>query len=121
MEIDLIRNTKFSRETINYLSVLKPAATAILLAPTKTELKDIIRYTLMDLTLKKVLSIQHKGIKLHPNDAYAQVRTIVETRENFNNYRNHNYEKYFLSIIDEESYFQLYPCLLRIISLYTTG
>jgi hypothetical protein len=114
MNIDTIANIKFDKKIINYLSVLKPAATAILLAPSKTELKDIIRFTLLDLVLKKVLVVKHQHIKLHPNDAYARMRTIVETDKNFTSYRKSDYEKYFIAIIDEESYFQLRPYLLRI-------
>ncbi|MBC8755219.1 hypothetical protein H2O64_11080 [Kordia sp. YSTF-M3] len=114
MNIDTIANIKFDKKIINYLSVLKPAATAILLAPTETDLKDIIQYTTMDLTLKKVLSIQHKNIRLHPSDPYERARTIVETDKNFATYRKSIYESYFLGIINEQSYFQLYSYLLRI-------
>ncbi|MFK7750372.1 MAG: hypothetical protein AB8B65_18415 [Kordia sp.] len=114
MQIDTISNIKFDKKAISYLAVLKPAATAILLSPTKTQLKDIMRYTLMDLTLKKVLSVAHKNIKLNPNDAYASERTIIETDTNFKTYRKSRYEKYFLSILTETSYFQLHAYLLRI-------
>ena len=94
--------------------MLKPAATAILLSPTKTDLKDIVKYILLDLMLKKVISVKHQNIKLHPNDPYVRMRTIVETDKNFTTYRKSDFEKYFISIIDEESYFQLRPYLLRI-------
>ena len=57
--INVINNLEFDKKTINYLSVLKPAATAILLSPSRMELKDIIKYTLMDLTLKKVLLVKN--------------------------------------------------------------
>ena len=116
MHINTINNIKFNNQLINYLSVLKPAATAILIAPTKTTLKDIIRFTLLDLSLKKVLSVQHKNIKLHPNNPYARTRTVVETCKNFHNYRTHTYEINFLNILDEESYFQLRPYLHNIYS-----
>lgn len=111
MQIDTISNIKFDKKLINYLAVLKPAATAVLLSPTKTSLKDIIRYTVMDLTLKKVLSIKHKNIKPHPNDAYARIRTYLETGENFTSYHKSNYEDYFLSNVDEESYYLLHSYL----------
>jgi len=114
MHINTINNIKFNNQLINYLSVLNPAATLVLLSPTKTSLKDIIRFTLLDLTLKKALSVQHKNIKAHPNDAYARMRTVVETGKNFSSYRKHGYENYFLNIIDEESYFQLRPYLIKV-------
>ncbi|WP_298424220.1 hypothetical protein [uncultured Kordia sp.] len=114
MQIDFIGNTQFNKKTINYLSVLKPAATAILLAPTKTELKDVIRYTLLDLTLQKVLFLEQKFIKYNPNDAYAREVIIVETSKNFTNYYSSEYEKCFLSIINEENYFRLYLYLRKI-------
>ncbi|MGH1384499.1 hypothetical protein [Kordia sp.] len=111
MQIDTIKNIKFDKRIINYLSVIKPAATSILLSPTKTNLKDIIRYTMMDLAFKEVLSIKHKNIKLNPNDAYSRKRAIVETGGKFSNYQKSDYEKLFLSIIDTESYFQLHSYL----------
>jgi hypothetical protein len=114
MQIDTVANIKFDTKAINYLAVLKPAATSILLAPTKVDLKDIIRYTVMDLALKKVISIQHKEILLHPSDPYKRARTIVETDINFATYRKSIYETYFSGIIDEESYFHLHPYLFRI-------
>jgi hypothetical protein len=114
MLVDTIANIKFDKKSIGYLSVLKPAATAILLAPSKTNLKDIIKYTVMDLALKKVLTIQHKNIFLHPNDAYKRLRTVVETDKNFASYRTTIYETYFVGIIDEDSYFQLRTYLTRI-------
>lgn len=114
MQIDIISNIKFDKKAINYLAVLKPAATAILLAPTIVDLKDIIRYTVMDLALKKVISIQHKEILLHPSDPYKRARTIVETDTNFATYRKSIYETFFSGIIDEESYFQLHSYLFRI-------
>lgn len=116
MHINTINNIKFNNQLINYLSVLKPAATLVLLSPTKSSLKDIIRLTLLDLSLKKVLSVQHKDIKLHPNNPYARTRTVVETCKNFHNYRTHTYETNFLNILDEESYFQLRPYLHTIYS-----
>lgn len=114
MHIDTILNKKFNTKAINYLTVLKPAATAILLEPTKTELKDIIRYTLLDLTLQKVLFLKQKFLKHNPNDAYAREIITVETSENFINYHSSTYEKYFLSIINEENYFRLYLYLREI-------
>lgn len=112
--INVIGNTTFDKKIINYLSVLKPAATAILLAPTRIELKDVIRYTLMDLALKKVLIIKSKFIKLHPSNLREREVITVETAENFKTYYKSEYEKYFLNIIDEDSYFQLRSYLLRV-------
>ncbi|QHI37343.1 hypothetical protein IMCC3317_27220 [Kordia antarctica] len=112
--VNIIGNLNFDKKTINYLSVLKPAATAILLAPSKIELKDIIRYTLMDLALKKVLVIKKKHIQLHPSDPYKRTRTTVETAKNFNAYYKSEFEKYFLTIIDNASYFHLRSYLHRV-------
>ena len=112
--VNIIGNRNFDKKTINYLSVLKPAATAILLAPSKMELKDIIRYTLMDLALKKVLLIKNKNIRLHPNDPHKRTRTVVETAKNFNTYYKSEFEECFLTIIDEESYFELRFYLHRV-------
>lgn len=105
--INVIENVTFNKKMINYLSVLKPAATAILLAPSTVELKDIIKYTLMDLALKKVLLVKNENIRLHPNDPYERTRTVIETAKNFNSYYKSEFERYFLNIIDEDSYFQL--------------
>ena len=114
MQIDTIADIKFDKEIISYLSVLKPATTAILLSPTKADLKTIIQCTVMDLVLKNVISVAHKEIRLHSTDPYKRPRIIVETAENFTTYRKSIYETYFLGIIDEESYFQLYSYLSRI-------
>ena len=114
MPIDTIANIKFDKEIISYLSVLKPAAVMILLAPSETDLKDIIRLTVLDLTLKKVLSIQRKEVQLHPSDPYKRLRTFVETDTNFNTYRKSVYETYFTGIIDEYSYFHLYSYVFRV-------
>ncbi|MEM6684381.1 MAG: hypothetical protein AAF617_01195 [Bacteroidota bacterium] len=114
MQIDTIGNIKFDKKTINYLAVLKPAATAILLSPFKTSLKDIIRYTLMDLELKRVLSITHKNMKLHPNDVHVRRRDSLEIGENFTTYRKSEYENYFLSFLNEESYYHLHSYLYKV-------
>ncbi|CAM1346467.1 hypothetical protein [Tenacibaculum crassostreae] len=97
---------KFQNSNTNKLSELKPAGTKLILEP-KTSLIDLLKLTLFDLVLKKVLIIKKTLKKSHPRDPYLREYIIVETGKNFSKYQPDQFEKTFISRIDEESYFHL--------------
>jgi hypothetical protein len=111
MKVDA--NSTFENSSIYRLSELKPAGVKLILDP-KTDLVELLKLTLFDLTLKKVLVIKKMFKKPHPRDPYLREYTIVETGENFEKYNPNQYEKYFTRRIDKDSYVQLKPYLRAI-------
>ncbi len=99
-------NSKFADLNVYRLSELKPAGTKLILEP-KTELIELLKLTLFDLTLKQVLIIKKSLKRSHPRDPHLREYVIVETGKNYSKYKPNNFEKYFTERIDEDSYFQL--------------
>ena len=99
-------NSKFVDSNVYLLSELKPAGTKLILEP-KTELIELLKLTLFDLTLKQVLIIKKSLKRSHPRDPYLREYVIVETGKNYSKYKPSKFEKYFTERIDEDSYFQL--------------
>jgi hypothetical protein len=99
-------NSKFVDSNVYRLSELKPAGTKLILEP-KTELIELLKLTLFDLTLKQVLIIKKSLKRSHPRDPYLREYVIVETGKNYSKYKPSKFEKYFTERIDEDSYFQL--------------
>ena len=104
----------FENSNIYRLSELKPAGVKLILNP-KISLLELLKLTLIDLILKKVLVIRKVLKKPHPRDPYLTEYTIVETAENFENYNPNDYEKYFTKRINKYTYFQLRVFLREII------
>ncbi|WP_299764931.1 hypothetical protein [uncultured Dokdonia sp.] len=99
-------NTKFDDTVINQLSKLKPAGTQLLL-DTKTDLIELLKLTLFDLSLKQVLIIKKVLKRAHARDPHLREYVIVETGKNFATYNPNGFETYFTERIDEDTYFQL--------------
>lgn len=99
-------NSTFEDSNIFQLSVLNPAATKLILEP-KTDLIELLKLTLFDLTLKKVLIIKKVRKKSHPRDRHFREYTIVETGKNFEKYTSNKFEEYFTNRIQTGRYFQL--------------
>lgn len=99
-------NSKFKDSNVFRLSELKPAGTKLILEP-KTELIELLKLTLFDLTLKQVLIVKKSLKRSHPRDPHLREYVIVETGKNYLKYKPNNFEKYFTERIDEDSYFQL--------------
>ncbi len=97
---------KFENSNMYRLSELKPAGVKLILDP-KIHLTELLKLTLFDLILKKVLVIKKVLKKPHPREPYLTEYTIVETAENFEKYNPNQYEKYFTKRINKESCFQL--------------
>ncbi|MCK8522976.1 hypothetical protein M0D21_15470 [Aquimarina sp. D1M17] len=111
--LKLGNNSKFNEANIYRLSELKPAGTKLILEP-DTDLIELIKLTLFDLILKQVLVVKKELKKSHPRDPHFREYTIVETGKNFAKYEPCTFENYFLSRIDEDSYFIL-KSYLRVI------
>jgi len=99
-------NSKFEDSNVYRLSELKPAGTKLILEP-NTELIELLKLTLFDLTLKQVLIIKKSLKRSHPRDPHLREYVIVETGKNYSKYKPNKFEEYFTERIDEDSYFQL--------------
>lgn len=99
-------NFTFENTNVYALSELKPAGIKLILEP-NTDLIELLKLTLFDLILKKVLAIKKTKKKSHSRDPYLREYIIVETGKNFEKYIPNNFEKYFTTRIDKDSYFQL--------------
>ena len=107
---------KFKNSNAYRLSELKPAGTKLILDP-KTELTELLKLTFFDLTLKQVLIIKKAQLKSHPRNPYLREYIVVETGKNFTKYKPSSFEKYFIDLIDEDSYFKLIPYLRAIFKI----
>jgi hypothetical protein len=99
-------NSKYEDSNIFRLSELKPAGTKLILEP-NTELIELLKLTLFDLTLKQVLIIKKELKKSHPRDSHLREYIIVETGKNFAKYKPNKFERYFTDRIDEDTYYLL--------------
>ena len=54
-----------------------------------------------------MITIEKRFERAHPNEPYPHKLTVVETSQNFSSYVPDSFERYFTSIITEETYFTL--------------
>ncbi|MCF8277879.1 MAG: hypothetical protein K9J17_14185 [Flavobacteriales bacterium] len=78
------------------LSKLTPAETHLVMATTDAELKNMMKYTFMDLLLKQVIQTKRITKQAHRNDR-ARVYTYVVAGKNFLSYKPLRHEEIFLS------------------------
>lgn len=79
------------------LSKITPAETILIRDGAAAQLKDLMKYTFMDLVLKKVIEIKEINKKSHPRDNHVSIYTYVVSGKNFSRYRPKNHELPFLS------------------------
>ena len=79
------------------LSKITPAETKLIKDTNSLELKDLMKYTFMDLLLKKVIEIKEVRRKAHPRDRQIRTYTYVVSGKNFNKYKPKNHESIYLS------------------------
>jgi hypothetical protein len=78
------------------LSTLSPGETLVVLQGRTTIVKDVLKYTMMDLLLKGVLALEDVQRQSHPRDRARQYR-YVSTGKNFKDYSPLNHELVFLT------------------------
>lgn len=105
----------FEDSNIHRLSELKPAGTKLIL-DSRTDLIELIKLTLFDLTLKQVLVIKKTFRKSHQRDPHLREYVIVRTGKNFAKYEPSRFEQYFINRINKDSYFQLKIYLRAVIN-----
>jgi len=91
---------------IHKIFELKPAGIQLIIKP-NTELIELLRLTLFDLLLNKVLVVKKVLKKSHPRDIHLREYIIVEAGEKFTKYSPSKFEKHFTERIDKDSYFLL--------------
>ncbi|TPN82385.1 hypothetical protein [Aquimarina algicola] len=87
------------------LSEIKPVGVQLILDPNTTSTIELMRLVLFDLVYRQVLVLKKELKKSHPRDPYLREYIIIETGKNFAKYTPHNFEKYFIANIDEDTYF----------------
>ncbi|EDP96177.1 hypothetical protein U8527_14795 [Kordia algicida OT-1] len=88
------------------LSTIAPAETILIQQGSAAQLKNLLKFTFMDLLLKKVLKIVEVEKQPHPRDE-VRVYTYVETGKNFEKYTAKNHELIFLRPFKEEASIQI--------------
>lgn len=84
---------------MNILSQLKPAETLVLIEGKKVTLKNLMKYTFMDLVLKQVLVVKESVNTYKSGRGYREVRSkYVIKGKNFDNYKYTSYENIYLSV-----------------------
>lgn len=78
------------------LSKLTPAETSLLLNGSQLSLKDLLKYTFIDLILKKVIRIIEVERQPHPRDR-VRYYTYVAVAQNFETYKPISHELIFLA------------------------
>lgn len=79
------------------LSKITPAETVLLKYGGSAELKELMKYTFMDLLLKRILKIDTVDKKVHPNDKYIRSYSYVVAGKNLKKYKYKSHELVFLS------------------------
>ena len=79
------------------LSKITPAETMLIKDSSSVELKNLMKYTFMDLLLKKVIEIKEVNKKSHPRDKYIRTYTYVVSGKNFSKYKPKKHELIYLN------------------------
>ena len=94
------------KELMEILSKLTPAETLLVLETSNTELKDLLKYTFMDLLLKK--AIKTTEVRKQPNRRdRARIYSYVIAGENWSSYKPMLHEIIYLSPFQESNSIQI--------------
>lgn len=74
------------------LSKITPAETLLIKNYDSIQLKELMKYTFMDLLLKQVIAIKEINRKAHSRDKYIRTYTYVVSGKNFSKYEPKNHE-----------------------------
>lgn len=88
------------------LSQLTPAETLLLKDCHTVKLKDLMKYTFIDLLLKQVLEVKEVSKRPHPRDD-IRTYTYVFSGKNFNNYTPKNHELIFIEVFQKSPSLQI--------------
>lgn len=88
------------------LSKITPAETILIKECSDAQLKNLLRFTFMDLLLKKVIKIVEVDKQPHPRDE-VRTYTYVESGKNYSAYKPKNHELIFTSLFVEEEPIQI--------------
>ena len=88
------------------LSKITPAETILIQQGSTAQLKNLLKFTFMDLLLKKVIKIVDVEKQPHPRDG-VRVYTYVEAGKNFEKYTAKAHESIFLSSFANEASIQI--------------
>ena len=94
------------------LSQITPAETMLVKDCSSVQFKDLMKFTFMDLLLKKVIEIKEINKKSHPRDKYIRTYTYVVSGKNFNKYKPKNHELILVTDVLRALYLQtmVYNC-----------
>ena len=81
---------------MNQLNKLTPAETLLIRSGPATHLKDLLKYTLMDLIYKQVLELEEMKIQTDLQNSFKTYR-YIRIGKKFHNYTGLAHEKVFLS------------------------
>lgn len=106
--------SSYSKSDFEIFRNLSPAATKLIVAPKETELSEVLKLTFLDLLFKKVLILKTEIRASNSRDPHLREYLIVETGEAYKNYIPKRFEKKFLDLIDEGSYYILRAYLKQV-------
>jgi hypothetical protein len=87
---------------MNLLSKLKPAETLLLLDGSKSDFKNLMKFTFMDLVLKQVLVVKESVRTIKSGRGYKEQRIkYVVIGKNFKNYKPSAFERIYLTTFDK--------------------
>lgn len=89
------------------LSQITPAETLLIRDCASTQLKDLMKFTFMDLLLKKVIEIEEINRRSHPRDKYIRTYTYVIAGKNFEKYKPKNHELIYLNPFNKSPSIQI--------------
>jgi len=81
---------------MKHLTRLTPAETLLVRHGEYTDVKDVLKFTLMDLLFRQVLTIEDAQDKAYPNDDARMIK-YVSTGKKFSGYAARDHERVFLS------------------------
>ncbi|QCE40953.1 hypothetical protein [Psychroserpens sp. NJDZ02] len=89
------------------LSKITPAETLLIQDGFFVEFKDLMKFTFIDLLLKKIIKIKEVHQKPHPRDKHIRTYTYVTSGKNFKKYKPKNHELIYLSPFNKNRSLQI--------------
>ena len=97
-------------------SELTPAETMLIIDSDTASLKNLMKHTLMDLVLKKIITIKDELKKAHPRDRNVRKYTYILAGQNLSAYKPKKHELSFLGpFLKRSNYKILFPSYIKLV------
>ncbi len=104
------------------LSKITPAETMLIMDCTSVELRDLIKFTFMDLLRKKVIEVKEISEESQEKNTTLQSNKYVVAGKNFSTYKPKNHETHYLSPFTKSASIQiLFKHFVKMVYQFSNG